>query len=318
MRISGITYAHKRSHKTRNIFIFAIVTILIMVILIMSYSSIVGWKLTHPKRDAIPAFSSNTVPEFKDANFTDINKTVNLKGWLFEAKGSDKTVIFAHGYAYSRLQFGDKTLDLVKSFLEKGYNILLFDFRNSGISGGKMTSVGIYEKDDLLGAVKYVKSQGAKHVVLLGFSMGASTSIVTASESQDVDAVIADSPFADLNEYLNENLPVWSKLPAFPFNKTILSSAKVLTGLDPTKFSPKKVITKFSPKPILFIHSNDDKKIPIENSMELFSIYSKVAGDKAEFWQTQGVDHVGSYKSYPQDYIDRVFKFLNGVYPKKN
>ena len=51
--------------------------------------------------------------------------------------------------------------------------------------------------------------------MLLGFSMGASTAILAAAESQDVDAVIADSPFSDLTSYLDENLSVWSNLPSF-------------------------------------------------------------------------------------------------------
>lgn len=316
MRISGITYVQRESHKTRNIFIVIIALLLLIALSISVVSAITGWKLTHPEKIDIPSFTSNIAPDYRNVSFLDINKKVQLKGWLFEVKGSDKTIILAHGYSKNRLQFEEKTLDMIKSFLDKNYNILAFDFRNAGKSGGNITSIGFYEKDDLLGAIKFVKSQGSKHIVLMGFSAGAATSILAAAESTDVDAVIADSPFSDLREYLNKNLSVWSGFPSFPFNRTITFSVELLTGVNPAKVSPRNVISKISPRPVFFIHSKDDKKISISNSIEMYNIYSNVAGKNAEFWQTEGVDHVGSYRKYPQEYMDKVFEFLQKVYTK--
>lgn len=314
MRISGITYVQRESHKARNIFVVFVVLLILIAISVSVVSVIAGWKLTHPKKSDIPSFTSNVAPDYKNVTFYDINKKVSLKGWLFEIKGSEKTIILAHGYSKNRLQFEDKTIDMIKNFLDKNYNVLAFDFRNAGKSGGNITSIGYFEKDDLLGAIKYVKSQGSKHVVLMGFSSGASTCLLAAAESSDVDAVIADSPFSDLKEYLNSNLSVWSGLPSFPFNRTISLSVEMLTGIDTAKVSPKNVIGKLSPRPVLFIHSKDDKKISISNSIELYDAYSKIAGDNAVFWRTEGVDHIGSYKEYPQEYMDKVFAFLQKVY----
>ncbi len=317
IRISGITYVPRKTHTVRNITITVILILLLLIVTVLLISTYTGWRLVHPARLPLPAFSSNIVPDYKEASFKDINKTVNLKGWLFEAKGSTKTIILAHGYGQNRLQFGEKTLDMVKNLLAKGYNVLLFDFRNSGMSEGNLTSISIYEKDDLLGAVNYVKAQGAKNVVLLGYSMGAATSILAAAESPDVDGVIADSPFSDLNEYLNESLPVWSNLPSIPFTKTILLSVKLLSRLDPSDSSPREAIAKIAPRPVLLIHSKDDKSIPSSSSRELYSIYSKAAGDKAEFWETKDADHVGTYEMNPDEYMKRIFSFLDKVYPAK-
>lgn len=317
MRISGVTYVPRKTHKIRNFFVVALVLILVLFIAVAAVSAYVSWDLTHPKKAEIPPFESNIIPEYKDASFTDIHKSVNLSGWFFSAQGSDKTIILAHGYGRNRLQFDIKTLDMIKSFLNKGYNVLTFDFRNSGRSGGKKSTLGLYEKDDLLGAVNFAKAQGSKHIVLLGFSTGASTCILAAAESRDIEAVIADSPFSDLKKYLNESLQTWTRLPEFPFNRTVDLSLRYLTNVNSSNISPVKVIGKLSPEPVLFIHSKDDKSISLSNSRELYDAYSKIAGDKAELWETAGAGHAAGYEMYPEDYMDRVIGFLDKIYKSR-
>lgn len=316
MRITSLTYVHRKSYTVRNFIFFFIILILVAALLIAAISAYAGWKLCHPKRLSIPAFSANIVPKYDDVSFKDIKGELALKGWYFEVKGSRKTIILAHGYAKNRLQFGEETIHIIKSFLDEGYNVLTFDFRNCGESEGNITTVGLKEKDDLLGAVEYAKNKGSEKIVLMGFSMGASTSILVAAENKDVDAVIADSPFSDLTHYLEENINVWSKLPSIPFNQTTLLAIKMLTGIDTKKVSPQKVITLVSPTPVLLIHSKDDNKIPYTNSQSLLEGYYKanVKGSNtgsAHLWETIGVGHVGSYRSYPEEYIKRVIDFLN-------
>lgn len=314
--ISGISVVTRKTHKKWKIVLISLLIIVVLLLIAVAViSAVVGWKLIHPEREEIPKFSSNVVIEYKDVEFKDVKDTINLKGWYFKAKDSDKTVIMAHGYGENRLQFSEKTIDMVKKFQEKGYNMLLFDFRNSGISGGDKTTIGIYEKDDLLGAVKFVKSQGSKRVVLLGYSMGASTSIVAAADSQDVDAVIADSPFADLETYLNDNMSKWSGFPSFPFNKTIVLALGIMAGLDPKDVSPVKDMEKIAPRPVMLIHGMDDVNISYKNSEELKTAYLSKGTGNVTLWEVPGAKHVQSYEVNPTEYMDRVFAFLDQAFP---
>ena len=306
MKISGITYVSRKTHTGSKVFVILLVLILIVAIATLVYSSFIGWNLTHPSKKAltIPAFASGNSPVYQSISFLDKSKSITISGWYFKANSSAKAIILSHGYGMNRQQFSQK---MITSLISKGFNVLTFDFRNSGESGGNLTSVGYYEKDDLLGAIQYVKSQNIKHIVLLGFSMGASTSLIAAAQSPDVDGVIADSPFANLDDYLNTQLPVWSHAPEFPFNQIILTSMKLLTGIDASKVSPKDSIVKIAPRPILLIHSIDDKTISIENSRAL----KEIAGSSAELWETSGVDHVGSYDAFPTEYMSRLYTFLD-------
>ncbi len=291
-----------------------IILVLIAAIALMGISTYTGWTLTHPKRKAIPVFSSNIVPDNRNISFKDIKDEITLKGWFFEVKGSNKTLILAHGYRQNRLQYGENTLPLIKSLLNQGYNVLTFDFRNCGESEGNLTTVGIHEKDDLLGAIRYAKTLGSKQIVLMGFSMGAAVSIVAGAQSKDVNAVIADSPFSDMEEYLDKSLSAWSKLPSFPFNQTTFASMKILLGVNPKEFSPRDVVANIAPRPLFLIHSKDDTYIPVENSHELL----KAAGSSATLWETEGVNHVESYTKLTDQYLQKVTEFLNSLKTDSN
>jgi fermentation-respiration switch protein FrsA (DUF1100 family) len=287
-----------------------LILILLSVFGVLIYSAITGWKLTHPSKKPLttPAFSSFNTPKYEKVTFLDKEEKVKLSGWYFRALNTDKAVILAHGYESNRQEFKQS---MITSLVNEGYNVLAFDFRNCGESNGTMTTVGYYEKLDLLGAIDYVKTQNAQHIALLGFSMGASTSILAGAESPYVDGVIADSPFDNLGDYLNKQLPVWSHLPSIPFNRIILFYTKIFTGLNSSAVSPIDALTKLSPRPLLLIHSVDDNAISVENSQNLFDTYYPLAGENAEIWKTSGVGHVGSYDAFQNDYMTRVLAFLS-------
>ncbi len=313
MRISGVTYIPRNNHKVRRTVIVVFILILALLIFTAVTSIITANKITHPKKIQIPLFESYIVPDYKDISFSDINNDIKLKGWFFESKGSDKTVIFAHSQGRNRLQFGIKTLDLVKNLMNSGYNVLMFDFRNSGESEGSISTFGQKEKDDILGAVKYTKSTGTKHIILFGFGEGANAGILAASASNDIETLILDTPYTDLNTYLNKVISENSKLPKLPFNKTTKLAAKLLYGIDLSMPGPSATIEELASRPILFIYSIDDKKVTAEQSKELYKSYS-ASSSKGTFWETGGSGHLQIYDNYEENYISSVQEFLTNIY----
>src|SRR5699024_7311604 len=90
---------------------------------------------------------------------------------------------------------------MADDLLEKGYRIVMFDFRYAGDSDGEMATVGAKEQLDLLGVIDWADENYEEPIGLLGISMGASTSLLAAAQTDDVIGVVADSPFSDLQEY---------------------------------------------------------------------------------------------------------------------
>jgi len=268
----------------------------------------VGWQLTHPAKKPLDESPEDYDLAYENIQFYSREDQVELSGWFLPARSPSlqTTIIFSHGYRGNRLEEKLPALSLAKSLTEAGYNIVMFDFRNSGESGGNLTSVGLYETWDLLGAVDWVKQRHPGKIGVIGFSMGAVTAILAAAEEPDIAAVVADSPFSRLGPYLRENLPVWSHLPDFPFTPLIMAIMQPITGIDVDQVDAVAAVNKVYPRPILFIHSRDDDAIPYGDSELLWSQHT----DRFELWLSSGAGHVYTYRLYPEEYTERVMRFF--------
>ncbi len=79
-------------------------------------------------------------------------------------------MILLHGL-HSRKE---RLLPLAAELNEAGFNILMFDFRAHGESGGEYTTFGLRELLDLLGALDYLLNRtdvSSERIGVLGFSM---------------------------------------------------------------------------------------------------------------------------------------------------
>ncbi|MGE5701529.1 MAG: alpha/beta hydrolase [Clostridia bacterium] len=284
-----------------------IAIILLLVTGLLTVSGVVGWKLAHPAKRPIALTPDQFQLPYQDIQFSSRLDQTNLRGWLIPSGESKRIVIFAHGYRMNR-SAEKPALPTAKALHDAGIATLLFDFRNSGESDGVMTSVGQFEKSDLLGAVDFAKSKGYEQIGLMGFSMGAATTLLTAPESPDVAAVVADSPFSDLRPYLEENLPVWSNLPSFPFTPLILWEIPLVAGVDLEQVRPIQTIRQLQQKPVLLIHTKGDDKIPVQHSEKLKASVDSAA---TELWVTSGTRHVGSFEELQGQYLEKVTQFFN-------
>ncbi|QRG66850.1 alpha/beta hydrolase [Brevibacillus choshinensis] len=276
----------------------------------------VAWRLTHPVRkalDMVPAdFGINHTEE---VSFPSREETISLSGWYFSAKQNgyasrSRTLIFAHGYSQNRLEPHLPALSLAARLLARGYDVLMFDFRNAGDSSPSLTTIGLREQKDLLGAIDFAAARRPGYAIgLIGFSMGAATSLLVGGADERVSVIVADSPFYSLREYLQENLPQWTGLPRFPFNWLILTLCPILLGANPREVKPYLAVKK-AKKPIFFIHGTGDSTIPSDNSERLRAL---ATDKKASIWFVPDAGHVRSYALVPDEYAKRVIDFLDNA-----
>lgn len=111
---------------------------------------------------------------------------VLLDGWLY-GRGSSTAIICSHEHPGSKADWSDSA----PWFAASGFMVLAYDFRGWGNSQGQFDASKLDK--DVLAAIAFVKSKGAKKVMLLGASMGADISLITAAETQ-VAGVITLSP----------------------------------------------------------------------------------------------------------------------------
>lgn len=291
---------------------WAAALVLLLVLGVVGVSVYVGWNLSHADPKPVDRTPAELGLAFEAVEFAAPDGIV-LRGWFLPGAGQEgpeaATIIFAHGFRGNRLEPGVPALELARSFVSAGFNVLMFDFRNHGESGGSVTTLGYHEVKDVFGAVQWLRRERpaqAQRIGIIGFSMGAVTSIMAASQEPAIGAVVADSPFSDLRSYLQVNMPVWTGLPNVPFTWTIMALLPPLIDLDVDQVSPVAVILGM-PQPVLLIHTDGDTAIPADESRRLAA-----AGrpGRTELWIVRSDRHVGARSADPAAYDQRVIEFF--------
>jgi pimeloyl-ACP methyl ester carboxylesterase len=231
-----------------------------------------------------------------------------LAGWTIHTAHGAPAVVLVHGFKTSR----EEMLPWARFLHDAGYNVLLFDTRGCGKSGGATVGLGATEPRDISLAVELARDQfGTTKVAVLGISLGAGAAILAAADDPRISAVVADSAWTDQDLQLSRLsfLPVGPlRVPLPPYG---VAAVNALVGADVTKARPLDAIARISPRPILLIHSADDDNAttPVEGARKLFA----AAGEPKELWVAPRGGHVGAINAFPDEYRARVIAFLRGA-----
>jgi dipeptidyl aminopeptidase/acylaminoacyl peptidase len=235
---------------------------------------------------------------------------LKLKGWLVINNETSPTVIICHGFGTSR-----SDVLVLADFIERGgYNILLFDFRGHGESQGWYTSFGYLEQKDLKAALEFLKLNPnikTKIFGVLGVSMGGSVAIMTAAKTEDIRAVVADSPYVDLDTSIIRHARLLLNLPFSFLGRLAVFSYRLRFFIDSSKISPLKEISKISPRAVMIISGAKDKRMP---SLDAERLYLN-AGYPKDFFLTISAGHTESYWQNREEYERRVLDFFSRYLP---
>jgi pimeloyl-ACP methyl ester carboxylesterase len=183
--------------------ILAIISALLLAfagtIIWISYQQTIGY--LHPARQtASGALLQANGIDFQEVELiTDDN--VKISAWYTPPKNG-AVILVAHGY-------GDKrTEEFHALFASHGYGVLAWDFRAHGQSEGEFSSLGYYETLDAKAARDFALVQpGVDHIGAWGGSMGAVTMIRASAQYPEIEALVADSPFATLEDEMDLRVP---------------------------------------------------------------------------------------------------------------
>ncbi|KZZ86158.1 alpha/beta hydrolase [Bacillus sp. SJS] len=228
----------------------------------------------------------------------------SIKGYLIAPYKEKKFVIVSHGVTMNRYN----SIKYMNLFLDRGYNVLIYDHRRHGESGGKTTSYGYYEKFDLRSAVHWLKHQYGENITLgiHGESMGAVSMLLYAGILEDgADFYIADCPFEDLEQLLLYRLQAEIRIPKWLVMPIARLFLKWRDGYNMDEVSPIKIIDQIQ-KPILFIHGKKDGTIPFSSSIHL---YKQKPGLK-KIYIAENAEHAMSFTMNQAEYEQRIKLFL--------
>jgi dienelactone hydrolase len=238
---------------------------------------------------------------FEPVSFT-AEDGITLRGWWFPCEDSQRIVIGYTGHKGVKQDL----LGIGSGLWRAGNNVLLFDFRGCGESDLAPLSLGYNELPDARAAIAYARDRlPESQIGIIGFSMGAAIAILVAADDDRVRAVVADSPFATINDVLvhahrRYRLPV-----AVTVSLTDLVT-RVRYGYGFNAVRPISVVDRVAPRPLLLIHGSADGLIPVAHAHRLHA----AAGPSSRLWIVDDVPHCGAYFRDRDEYVTRVGSFF--------
>jgi uncharacterized protein len=250
----------------------------------------------HPRRLEPPSgglLRQNGVPYQEIELMT--SDRVRLAAW-YTPPQNGALILIAHGYGDRRSE------DFYSFFASHGYGVLAWDFRGHGASAGEMVTLGYRETLDVEAALAYALAQpGVEHIGGWGGSMGAVTMIRATAQHPEIEALVADSPFATLEDELDMRVP-------YPLlNPLIRAFAERETGLRLDMVRPVDDIGLISPRPVFLIQGMADTMVPLDSAEQLYA----AAGEPRELWTEPDAPHMNMYSYYRTRYTKRVIKFFD-------
>ena len=264
-----------------------------------------AWLIVHPNRTWRPS-DWNPLPlnparvHFKSADGT------RLAGWIKPHENPIATVILVHGLAVNHTVLANRAYRL----WQRGFSVMLFDFRACGESEGKTSTCGVREVEDLAAAVDLCLHQPEfkqAPIVTLADSLGGTVALAAAAQRPEIQAVFSDAAPISLKSAIDQGFAAYTGLPALPFRRAVVWVAERITGERVEDFSVEHAITRIAPRAVCLVHGHEDPLVALADAHLMY----ERAGEPKELWLEPDIGHVVAAHVDPEIYADRAAAFFS-------
>ena len=258
----------------------------------------------HPLEERPEDFSL----QYEDVEFSPRGwPDITLRGWWMPAPDPQGVVIRTHGIDSTR----SSLLGMVPALVDNGFSVLVFDLRGHGESDLAQMGAGIYEREDLLGAVDYaIQERGARPgaIFLHGNSYGGAIALMAGWREPAVAGVFADSAFASLSDLVVQEVARRTSAPSWlasALRPGVILMARLTKGLDVDGVRPEEDAARYS-YPIGLAHCDIDDRIPISH---LERIRSQLQ-HPPQLTVYEGCAHSDAWDDFPSRYEAILLDYL--------
>ena len=207
----------------------------------------------------------------------------------------------------------EEALRVVPQLHSAGLPVLLITYRND--VGAPASPDGLYhlgdtEWRDVEAGIKYAQAQGARKIVLYGWSMGGAIvgqTLARSGVAAAVSGVVLDSPVTNWTQTLNlqaqnRGVPTW-----------LTPIAEVVSGwragIDFDRFDLVRNPPALKPPTLLF-HGSADGTVPAQSSRDLATAAAGL-GWPLQYVEIPGADHTSGWNVATDTYRDALADFLS-------
>lgn len=232
-----------------------------------------GWRmvreLSHPKRAAAPDVS-NFDCNVRFFRFASTHRR-SLSAVVYEPRAAAKrrgTILAFHYLGGSKTSI----YPYVKSLIDHGYRVASFDYPNHGESDDSPSNRYTLETDVqyFLSALRHNGIDGPYGAI--GFSMGASLTLVAADLESQIKAVVLDSgPLLDARRYFYRVLN--GKREKRPVVRCVFVGCYLfLMGFYSRERKMVRRLKRLRGLPMLYVHGKRDRIIPIDSARRAYEL----------------------------------------------
>ena len=325
--------------RRRNPFVMRLALVLSFIALVViSFIALTVFssnRLMNINRNEVNNVPSNILPSYSTTSFQSADGQTSLQGWFFKTKNPISTIIVVHDAGSNRLPFGVEMIDMIEGWLDEGYNVFLFDQRNSGTSGGDICTYGYLEWQDVLGAIAIVRQISVTtNVILFGIGTGCTSSIlaytnlppagagenILSQYSQDIRnlgfdksyviGMILDSPAKESDDYIRPEV-VQSEPLGILTQYSVPYAIRVSAGSDNISLAVE--IARL-PIPVLILYGGHDTFVGADKIDQIITERNRLNSSITRSVMVSGAGYLEEYGINKNLYIDTVNNFLNSYY----
>ena len=203
-----------------------------------------------------------------------------LNGWLLTPMNVEvkATILHLHGSAGNLL----RQYQLITPLIDFGYQIFMFDYGGYGCSEGEPSHQSVLQ--DAYLALDYLQNAGIadNKIIIYGQSYGGYLASIVGSNSPDkIDAIVIEGAFSSFKEQARYKASVFGNFVKNEFQ------------------ADEEIMNNY--KPILVIHSREDKMVPIKFGRKIYNN----ANQPKEFYQLNG-SHCAGLENYSKEIASKI------------
>ena len=170
--------------------------------------ALASWVVFGVHRATVPVRHVEELPDFESMQIrvTEVEfpsaDGMALRGWWMAGEEGMPPILLCHDLYSSKRSM----VNLAIALREKGFAILMFDFRGHGESAGQRSSFGVLEKRDITGALDWLAKTDARQVGVFGAGMGAHAAVLAAVERPELQVLVLDGLYPDAAYPLSREL----------------------------------------------------------------------------------------------------------------
>lgn len=342
MKSGFVSFGGNSSRRKNPLIMRLALALSIVSILLISFIALTVFstnRLMNISRTEVTNVPSNILPSYSTTSFQSADGQTSLQGWFFKTKNPISTIIVVHDAGSNRLPFGVEMIDMLEGWLDNGYNVFMFDQRNSGTSGGDICTYGYLEWQDVLGAIAIVKQISVTtDVIIYGIGTGCTSSLLAYKnlppeganeqtlskystnirnlgfDKSYVIGMILDSPAKESDDYIKPEV-VQSEPLGFITQHSVPYAIRVSSS--GTNVSLAAEIARL-PFPVLILYGGHDTFIGASKIDQIITERNRLNSSITRSVMVSGAGYLEEYTINKELYIDTVNSFLNSFYSRDN